>query len=407
LSGAGNTSADLNLSEVTTLKWFKNEIVSEVVFTPKVFIHAIIPGNMTQLFTAPVDYLPPSEKGSNGLSVEIQEGCPWGQCTYCKTWQGQKFRNKDEKEVLQGLEATAEVLSREFAFNGDSSRLSKIRRVYLAGADVLAYPHEELMHLIGKIRGMFEPEIGFPLSRISGYVSAMSILRTPAEQLSELCEAGFNVAYWGLDSGSTEVLRLVNKPYTKEGALEAAEKLAQSGIRPSINVMPGLGGIRHYSAHVTDTIDVLTRARPRWVTMLSVDPTERYAQTIVGDGNNSHLTEDELANQMLEMLIGLQLSALGENHFKCEIAAHGTDKTPIAQNPVTFKVELGDIETMEWYARRIGLESQIRATPEWVQHENEIKDRDSKMMRDIGVPVTVGVAGCLLFLKMLFDILGK
>ncbi len=100
--------------------------------------------------------------------------------------------------------------------------------------------------------------------------------RTAARQreLSELkafAKAGLNRVHFGLESGCDEVLALVNKGVTAEEHVEGCLKVRAAGLSCSVYVMPGLGGAALSEKNAADTAAVLTRIRPDFVRIRSLE----------------------------------------------------------------------------------------------------------------------------------------
>ncbi len=69
------------------------------------------------------------------------------------------------------------------------------------------------------------------------------VVRLSVEELKLLRRAGLSQVSQGADSGSPEVLHLMNKDFQKLDTIyEAADKLTQAGIRPSFNMIFGFPG---------------------------------------------------------------------------------------------------------------------------------------------------------------------
>jgi radical SAM superfamily enzyme YgiQ (UPF0313 family) len=69
------------------------------------------------------------------------------------------------------------------------------------------------------------------------------VTRLTVEELKLLRRAGLTQVAQGADSGSPKVLHLMNKDFQKvETIYQAADKLAQAGIRPSFNIIFGFPG---------------------------------------------------------------------------------------------------------------------------------------------------------------------
>lgn len=305
------------------------------------------------LYSAPSFNIPPSEKNKNRLYIELQEGCPYGKCNYCKTYAGIPFRNKDIEEVKNNINITLDVLANRFEKNYNKQsfcELDGISRIYLGGADILEYPLQNLKEIIeytkhnleevskGNVKSKY-------ITKIAGYATTRSLNKISGEELKELNKLGLNIIYWGLESGSDSVLALANKNFTQKEALNIAEKSNDTKIMFSVNIIPGLGGIKYYEEHMKETIKVLAAINPRWVTFLTLDyENTLYDKVISEDQSNKHLTRYEIKKQMVEITLGLERE-LGGGIIKrniCKVASHPYKITPISDNPIEFEYIVGN-----------------------------------------------------------------
>ncbi|MHA1459033.1 MAG: radical SAM protein, partial [Promethearchaeota archaeon] len=77
-----------------------------------------------------------------------------------------------------------------------------------------------------------------------------------------LAEAGLDIVYMGLESGSSKILRIMKKGNTAQSMIKAGKKILNSGIQLSLYVMLGLGGKKLSEDHVKETARVLTEINP-------------------------------------------------------------------------------------------------------------------------------------------------
>ena len=85
---------------------------------------------------------------------------------------------------------------------------------------------------------------------------------------------GVDVVYWGIESGNDRVLKVAGKGYNANDAAHASDILRYAGVRPSVMIMPGLGGEAYSDEHVRDTVALINYTRPTWVTFIGLDITE-------------------------------------------------------------------------------------------------------------------------------------
>ena len=78
------------------------------------------------------------------------------------------------------------------------------------------------------------------------------------------------IVYLGLESGSDEVLRRVNKGITAAEMVESVRKLKCAGIRASVIALLGLGGTDLSVEHAEETGRVVSLMDPEYLSMLTL-----------------------------------------------------------------------------------------------------------------------------------------
>ena len=196
-------------------------------------------------------FRPPSEADS--LLLQVTVGCSWNRCTYCMMYRDvdQAFRVKPWDKVAADLDEAAAV---PFA----------IRRVFLCDGDALVLSTDKLATILEAISNRL-PQV----RRVGIYGDARSILRKSVADLTALRELGLGIVYHGVESGDDETLRRIDKGSTAAEAVEAAARLREAGIRHSVIVMLGIGGVERTREHAEATADLLTAMDPPYVGALT------------------------------------------------------------------------------------------------------------------------------------------
>lgn len=301
---------------------------------------------------------PPTENMS--ITFRLTRNCPWNKCAFCPVYKlGSKFsrRSLDEVKcdvdrakaiddllyahgigtgVLGGSEyrRAAELINRIRSMGGGKSddapqpvehqnldprmqwflqwfketpsledsiyhilqwRLSGARTCFLGDADSMILKPDFLKETIEYIK------IRFPtISRFTVYgrTKTAAKLRTQKE-LKEFQQAGLNRIHFGIESGSNEVLVLMNKGVTAEEHIAACLKTREAGISPSIYVMPGLGGAMLSEIHAHETARVITSCKPDYVRLRTLEifphtPLDLMAK----NGTFVEATEEQIAKEI-------------------------------------------------------------------------------------------------------------
>lgn len=199
-------------------------------------------------------FRPPSEAES--LLLQITVGCSHNKCTYCAM-----YRDEDQKFRVKPMESVEADIAEAAAFSRD---VQPIRRVFLCDGDALILPTGHLVSVLSKLKDAIPT-----VRRVGIYGDARSILRKSPEDLKTLNELGLGIVYHGVESGDDEVLARVVKGSTADDAAEAADRLRAAGIRHSVMVMLGLGGLEGTVRHAERTAELLTRMDPPFVGALT------------------------------------------------------------------------------------------------------------------------------------------
>ena len=195
-------------------------------------------------------YRPPSE--ANSLILQATIGCTYNKCTFCQSFREKKFRIRTTEELFEDLS-----MARRY--------YGHVRRIYLADANALCMPSEQLLEILSFIRETF-PEC----ERVSTHACAQDVLNKTPEELTDLREWGMGIIYVGGESGNPEVLRLVNKGVTREELIESVHKLRAAKILSSLTFISGLGGTRLWREHAIDTGTIISEMEPDYASLLTL-----------------------------------------------------------------------------------------------------------------------------------------
>ncbi len=254
-------------------------------------------------------YRPPSEAGS--LIIQLTIGCARNTCTFCNMYKDKKFRVRPLEEVAEDLEMARRYYSH-----------IRVRRIFLADGDALIVKTDDLLYILDKCHEYF-PEV----ERISVYGAPKDILMKTPEDLKRLKDAGLDMVYMGLESGSDEVLRDVKKGVTAQEMIEAGIKVRNAGMILSMTVISGLGGKKLWREHALGSAEVISAIKPEYVGFLTlmVEPgTEMYDQLNRGEIEllDPHEVLDE--TELFIRSVDAEGTMFRSNHASNYIALGGT-----------------------------------------------------------------------------------
>ena len=231
---------------------------------------------------------PPSEAGS--LLVRVSRNCPWNRCAFCPVYRGEKFSRRSVDEVVADLDAMHRVHGPD------------VRHVFLQDANPLAARPDNLVQILGAVFERF-PDV----ERVTAYARSQTLARRSPEDLARIRAAGLSRLHVGLESGSDEVLTLVNKGVTRGQQIEGGRRAKAAGFELSWYVMPGLGGQALTEVHADDTASAIAVVEPNFVRLRStaVIPGTPLAD-MQGAGTWRPLSEPETVAEIRRMLAGLE-----------------------------------------------------------------------------------------------------
>jgi radical SAM superfamily enzyme YgiQ (UPF0313 family) len=193
---------------------------------------------------------PPSEAESYILQVTY--GCSHNRCAFCGTYPDKPFQLRPTDEVLEDI-----VLAQQ--------RFPETRRVFLADGNALVLSTRQLVTILDALAA------GFPLLRRVGiYANARDLLGKTDSDLALLHEKKLEIVYLGLESGSDEVLRRIDKGATAAEMIEAVQKTNRAGIRTSVIALLGIGGAELSSHHAEQTGRVVSAMDPHYLSILTL-----------------------------------------------------------------------------------------------------------------------------------------
>ena len=260
----------------------------------------------TSLFSSHSLSSPPSERKPHVLRLELTTGCDYNKCTFCSEY-------SDLPPVTKSFDQFREHVDRVALSIG--SEKARIQRLFIGSGKSLGVATKQLLKALNYASDIFKP------LRISLYGRTASILEKSVDELKLLKEAGLCMVYWGLESGSDEVLSYVCKDCTHNDMIEAAKRLAAAEIETSAMVMPGVGGLKLSEKHVAGTLDLLHSIDLNYLTLLAINPCEDslYEKTMQMEPDNRHLTPDEVNSQVYQLLEGLKPTGFQIGMFTEEV----------------------------------------------------------------------------------------
>ncbi|MFA4885359.1 MAG: radical SAM protein [Desulfotomaculaceae bacterium] len=280
---------------------------------------------------------PPSEAAS--LLLRLTRNCTWNKCVFCPTYKGQPFSRRSLDEIKKDIDTVKEIIrlvreySLESGFGGTINR-KVLEHFYTAGNynmfHVAMWLHDgagtvffqDANSLIMKTADLIDilkylKERLPSVERVTSYARSDTLLRKSVEELAELRHAGLSRIHVGMESGSDEVLKLMDKGVTSRQHIDAGRRVKEAGISLCEYVLLGLGGMQWSQEHALDTAKTLNAINPDFIRFRSLAVTEEmplHQKVLTGEFK---VQDDEgvvLGEKMfIEGLEGIQSSIISDH----------------------------------------------------------------------------------------------
>ncbi|MBE8576673.1 B12-binding domain-containing radical SAM protein [Vibrio sp. OPT18] len=228
---------------------------------------------------------PPSEADS--LLIRTTQGCPWNKCKFCTLFEGMEFAIRPVEEIKKDIWAVKAFYKNR-----------KFETCFLQDGDSFTMDTEDLLDVLNTLKQAF-PE----LKQISSYGRAQSMTKKSPEEMKAICDAGLNMLYCGMESGSIDVLKLMKKGITPKSILKSTEYAKQAGMKMMTFIILGLGGKEYSAQHVEETAALLNQINPDEIRILSlaVKPGTELDE-LVQNGEFTPLSEREMLEEQYQLI---------------------------------------------------------------------------------------------------------
>jgi radical SAM superfamily enzyme YgiQ (UPF0313 family) len=235
-------------------------------------------------------FRPPSEAES--LILQVTNGCSWNRCTFCEMYTApqKRFKPKSIDDIRKEL--------RQFA-----TMNVPVRRVFLADGDAMTLSYRRLYEIMQAIN-QYLPDI----QRVSAYCLPRNIKTKTVDELQTLRRMGLLLVYVGCETGDDLVLERINKGETWQTSLDALLNLQKAGIRRSVMILNGLGGIRYSEQHALNSASLMNQSQPEYLATLVVSFPKGQQRIKQGyAGAFDALSRQQLLEEMEMLLSALEL----------------------------------------------------------------------------------------------------
>ena len=176
-----------------------------------------------------------------------------------------------------------------------SWRIGGGKTCFLGDADSLVLKPDFLNDIMKHIKNNFPSLERFT---IYGRTKTASQIRSAGE-LKKFYNAGINRVHFGLESGSDNVLSLVNKGVTAAQHIEGCLKVKDAGLSCSIYIMPGLGGSKLSQEHAIETAKVINAIEPDFIRLRTLEMfPSTPLEAMLKDGAFLEASEEEVVREL-------------------------------------------------------------------------------------------------------------
>ncbi|MBU0675176.1 MAG: radical SAM protein [Proteobacteria bacterium] len=190
----------------------------------------------------------------NSLLIRTTRGCPWNKCEFCVNYQGMRFSMRTVEDIKKDIVAAAQFYAGR-TFNS----------CFLQDGDSFFMKTADLIEILNFLKQHFPG-----LKSISSYGRAQTMMRKSRQEIQEICDAGLNQLYCGMESGCDQVLKKINKGVNSAEIIESSLMAKSAGMKISEFIILGLGGTSHWQEHALDTARALNKIDPDFIRVLTI-----------------------------------------------------------------------------------------------------------------------------------------
>lgn len=275
---------------------------------------------------------PPSE--AHSLLIRLTRNCPWNKCAFCNAYKGTKFSVRSVEDIKKDIDTIAEmtrlitqasqggrsgIMPAEL-YEADEYQVYQIanwlarggQTVFLQDGNSILMKTADLVEILEYLKEKLPT-----VERITSYARSSSLIRKSVDELSQLKKAGISRLHVGLESGSDEVLKFMDKGVTAEQHIDAGRRVMEAGISLSEYVLLGLGGRKWAYEHPFETAKVLNAINPDYIrlrTLAIVENTPLYTKLQAGEfeeqSDEATVIEEKV---LIENLNGIESTLLSDH----------------------------------------------------------------------------------------------
>ncbi len=271
-------------------------------------------------------YRPPAE--ANSVIIQATLGCSFNKCSFCTMYESKNF-------VIRSLEDIFLDINKMSKYYPDTTKL------FLADGDALSLDTKYLEKILDYVYEKFSK-----LRRVSVYASAFNLHDKTLDELKTLRKKGLTLIYYGIESGSYEILKKIQKPISNTKMCDGLNKAYDADLKISATVILGLAGKKYSKVHIKETASIINQIKVTYLStlqlMLEPHTKEKFLKNFKNDFEE--LSEKEMLEEQRDFISLLNPSnkvIFRSNHMSNILALAGTlpkDKDKLL-NELSFVLE--------------------------------------------------------------------
>lgn len=198
-------------------------------------------------------YRPPSEFDS--LIIQATIGCPHNKCSFCNMYSNRKFRIRPLSDIIEDLEIGREKMGKD------------VEKIFFSDGNTILMKTNDLLTILNHCKKLFPN-----LKSVTMYGSAQYINLKTLDEFIKLKKAGLSRIHCGMESGDDDVLKLMNKGFTREEMSKAGQLIKKANIELSLYYIVGLGGANLSKNHAINSATLINEINPDFIRLRTLIP---------------------------------------------------------------------------------------------------------------------------------------
>ena len=196
------------------------------------------------------------------------------------------LRTKYGQRCMRPIDETIEDIRRQAQLN----RGKKITSCFLQDGDALVLKTDYLLRILEAINQSF-PDMQY----ITSYARADSITRKSPAELKALRQAGLNHLYSGMETGSDQILKLINKGFDADIVVRSGCMAKEADMILSEFILLGIGGKELSEENAAQTAKALNIIQPDFIRVhaTGIKPESKLGE-FVRNGSFALQSEEEI-----------------------------------------------------------------------------------------------------------------